>query len=60
MSVNALLLLVVAHTFKIALLFDLLDDLIHVCLDISFHVLDLLEGLRNLSSLDLADLAVPM
>ena len=60
MCVHALLLRVVAHALEVALLFDFLDDLVHVCLDIAFHVLDLLEGLRYLGSLDIADLTVPM
>lgn len=45
MSVDAFLLLVVTHAFEVALFLNFFNDLVHVCLDIAFHVLDFLEGL---------------
>lgn len=44
MGVDSFFLLVVAHAFEVALFLDFLDDLVHVCFDIAFHVLDFLEG----------------
>jgi len=44
MGVDTFFLLVVAHAFEVALFLDFLDDFVHVCLDIAFHVFDFFEG----------------
>ncbi len=54
------LLAVVGHALQVALVLHFLHDLIDVALDVHTHTPDLLQRLRHLSRLDLADLTVSL
>ena len=54
------LLLIVAHALDVALLLHLLNNLIHVALNVCPHTPDLLQRLNNLRSLNRAYLMVAM
>ena len=58
--VHSSFLRVVAHALEIALLFDLLHDLVDVALYVAPHAADLLESLTHLCSFDLTDLSVAL
>lgn len=59
MLMNSLLLVVVGHALKIAVLIDCLHNLINISFDILPDGLQLLKGLPDLIGLDLADLVGP-
>ena len=59
MLVDLLLLVVVGHALKVAVVVDLLDYLVNVALDVLPHAPQLLHRLSYLIRLDLANLSTP-
>lgn len=53
---NALLLLVKGETLKVTVIINLINDAVHVELDVVDHFVDLLQSLLDLALLDLANL----